>query len=168
MARQTPSGDNVIAFRRPRRAGQASPRDLPLGLALEGTVARLLEIATLSGDNRLTEGPVHPDDRLLNICATTLSVIMLAKKAEAEHYAKLRPDNFLNNQDQDRRRLLNAAAVRGLKHARKFRATTPGGVFAKALLVRASATGATMLAMSLADDLIACDGLWQTLTWPDL
>jgi hypothetical protein len=66
----------------------------------------------------------------------------------------------------DRERALTTAAVRLLRRAGKLRATTPAGVYAKALLVRSSLTGASTLARSLADDLIACDDLRQTLPWP--
>jgi hypothetical protein len=51
------------------------------------------------------------------------------------------------------------------RQAAKLRATTPAGIFAKALVVRSSHTGAAVLAMSLADELIACPGLRQSL-WP--
>ncbi len=42
---------------------------------------------------------------------------------------------------------------------------TPAGIYAKALLVRSSTTGATELAMSLAIDLLDCPGLRESL-WP--
>jgi hypothetical protein len=49
--------------------------------------------------------------------------------------------------------------------AKKIKATTPAGIYAKALLVRSSRTGATELAMSLAEDMIECKALRDTL-WP--
>jgi hypothetical protein len=48
---------------------------------------------------------------------------------------------------------------------RKMKATTAAGIYAKAAVVRASKTGAADLAMSLAEDLLACPGLRATL-WP--
>jgi hypothetical protein len=52
-----------------------------------------------------------------------------------------------------------------LQSIRKLHATTGPGIFAKALVVRASVTGAAKLAMSLAEDLVACKELRATL-WP--
>jgi hypothetical protein len=48
---------------------------------------------------------------------------------------------------------------------RKLRATTGAGIYAKALVVRSSVTGAAELAMSWAEDLVACSELRATL-WP--
>jgi hypothetical protein len=48
---------------------------------------------------------------------------------------------------------------------RKMKATTAAGIYAKAAVVRASKTGAADLAMSLAEDLLACPGLRAAL-WP--
>jgi hypothetical protein len=47
----------------------------------------------------------------------------------------------------------------------KIKATTAAGIYAKAMVCRASKTGAAGLAMSLAADLIACEDLRKTL-WP--
>ena len=52
-----------------------------------------------------------------------------------------------------------------LSKIRKLHATTGGGIYAKALVVRSSVTGAAKLAMSLAEDLVACSELRATL-WP--
>lgn len=52
-----------------------------------------------------------------------------------------------------------------LRRAAKIAATTAAGIYAKALAVRSSHTGAATLAMSLANDLIACPGLRASL-WP--
>lgn len=41
-----------------------------------------------------------------------------------------------------------------LRRARKLPALTPAGLYAKALLVKRSKTGAALLAMSLAEDLV--------------
>ena len=51
------------------------------------------------------------------------------------------------------------------KRASKLSATTPEGIFAKALIVRSSRTGATVLAMSLARDLIEAPRL-RAILWP--
>jgi len=52
-----------------------------------------------------------------------------------------------------------------LRRIAKLRAITPAGIYAKALVVRASRTGAPVLAMSLATDMIASPGLRASL-WP--
>jgi hypothetical protein len=52
---------------------------------------------------------------------------------------------------------------RALSKAKKLKATTAAGIYAKALIVRSSKSGARLLAMSLADDLIACPGLRESL-----
>ncbi len=52
-----------------------------------------------------------------------------------------------------------------LRRATKLRATTAAGIYAKALMVRASRTGAAVLAMSLAEDLIGNRTL-RAVVWP--
>jgi hypothetical protein len=52
-----------------------------------------------------------------------------------------------------------------LRRMAKLRVTTAAGIYAKAPLVRASRTGAPVLAMSLAADMIDCPGLRASL-WP--
>ena len=58
-----------------------------------------------------------------------------------------------------------SAMRRVLFKAKKIKATTAAGIYAKALIVRSSKSGAPLLAMSLADDLIECPGLRASL-WP--
>jgi hypothetical protein len=67
---------------------------------------------------------------------------------------------------------LYEASIEGIKRAkpllrriRKMRAVTGPGIFAKALSRAVLITGAADLAMSLAEDLITCEGLRATL-WP--
>jgi hypothetical protein len=54
-----------------------------------------------------------------------------------------------------------------IRHCRaaELEATTHAGIYAKALIVRCSSTGASALAMSLATDLVECKGLRDVL-WP--
>ena len=52
-----------------------------------------------------------------------------------------------------------------MNRIRKIRAQTAAGIFAKALVVRSSRTAAPVLAMSLAEDLIANNALRASL-WP--
>ena len=50
-----------------------------------------------------------------------------------------------------------------LSRIRKLRAGTGAGIYAKAMVLRASISGAPYLAVSLAEDLIACKELRATL-----
>ena len=50
-------------------------------------------------------------------------------------------------------------AIPLLSRIRKLPAATGAGIYAKAMVVRASITGSPRLAMSLAEDLIACKEL---------
>jgi hypothetical protein len=52
-----------------------------------------------------------------------------------------------------------------LRAAAKIKATTAAGIFAKALAVRSSKSGAADLGVSLAQDLLDCPGLRASL-WP--
>lgn len=52
-----------------------------------------------------------------------------------------------------------------MQRAKKLHATTPAGIYGKVLLVRASRTGAAAMAMTLAEDPIACHALRASL-WP--
>lgn len=137
-------------------------------------MARLRAIAEASTDSLLTEGPVHPDHRLLDLCATALHHLGHAQKAFSARNSRMLADHprdqqaavveeadrlFQEYQDQER---LGTAP---LGQIRKIKATTAAGIYAKAAVVRASKTGATHLAKSLADDLLDCPGLRESL-WP--
>jgi hypothetical protein len=52
-----------------------------------------------------------------------------------------------------------------LSRIRKLRAVTGAGIYAKALVLRASRTGSPELAKSMAEDLIAYAGL-RAMLWP--
>ena len=65
----------------------------------------------------------------------------------------------------DQFKAFETAMRRVLFQAKKLKATTAAGIYAKALIVRSSRSGAMLLAMSLAEDLIACPGLRESL-WP--
>ena len=53
----------------------AKPRTMPLGDALQPTIARLKEIAAQSGDALLGDGDVHPDHQLLDLCGDALHLL---------------------------------------------------------------------------------------------
>jgi hypothetical protein len=172
--RMSRPGGNVLPFRGiDFEPPNFKRRALPHGWAMEPTIAKLREIAALSADHLVAEGPVHPDHRLILLCAEALSLIeesdRYADKRHAMHDGQLWTEEKKAQADfmYDQQRGLSTAAASLIKLAAKLKATTPAGIYAKALVIRASLTGAAGLGQSLADDLIACDGLRQTLTWPD-
>jgi hypothetical protein len=155
-------------------ATQPKQRVVPLGDALQPTIDRMKAIAAQSSDALLTEGPVHPDHQLLDACSEAMHLFKQAKAARTERHAasleqadrrvsaeELRLDKALFARWQD----LDAQGAAVLRRAKKLRAVTPAGIYAKALLVRSTKTGAREMAMSLAEDLINCPGLRSTL-WP--
>jgi hypothetical protein len=174
MANQKSIPGNVVSFRGDGQT-QRKPRDAPIGPHLPSTIARLQEIAELSGDHLVTEGPVHPDHLLLGLCAAALDLVRQAGEADAKYRRKAprlfdawtEADVAANRAARDHQTALTTAATRLIRRAHKLKATTPAGIYAKALLVRISLTGARELGRSLADDLIACDGLRHSLNWPE-
>jgi hypothetical protein len=149
------------------------PREHPLGPTLQPTIDRLKAIAAASADALLTEGPVHPDAALLDLCGEVLRLERLKEAAWQEERTAYGAVVLRHTKENDEKwRALSAERLSltnkissVLRGAKKLRATTPAGVYAKALMVRASQTGAAEFSMSLAADLIACEGLRQSL-WP--
>src|SRR5436190_19767721 len=137
-------------------------------------IARLREIvAEASNALLLAEGSVNPDAALFDLCAEALHLLRQAAKIGAEVSALRdlqRWDDARREEHErlyeDRERFIKRAKPL-LAKIRKLRATTGGGIYAKALVVRSSVTGAAMLAMSLAEDLVACSELRATLWPPD-
>jgi hypothetical protein len=135
---------------------------------------RLRDIARASTDALLTEGEVNPDHQLLDLCAEALHRLKHAQKARGQRNGlRWRSDT---PEEQRRSRAEDAAlfaewqegeksAKPAMLRIRKMKATTAAGIYAKAAVVRASETGAAVLAMSLAEDLLACPGLRSAL-WP--
>jgi hypothetical protein len=59
-------------------------REFPLaGAEMSSTIDRLKAIADQAGDALLTEGPVHPDHQLLDLCAEALHHRRLHDEAKA-------------------------------------------------------------------------------------
>jgi hypothetical protein len=150
------------------------PRNLPLGDALGPTIDRLRAIAVEAGNNMLTEGPVQPDHQLLELCGDVLHLLKEATRIRAAEKAawnaappsgpsKDRIEHY--QREIARANDLERRAKTMLFHVKKLRATTAAGIYAKALIVRSSVTGAADLAMTLAEDLINCSGLRESL-WP--
>ncbi len=138
-------------------------------------VRRLTAIANESADAMLTEGPVSPDHELLRLCGEALHHLVHLEKTrdarrhapyphlgtEAEKEAALRLDQQLYEQQLE----CAKGAKPHLGLIRKIKARTAAGIYAKAMVVRASKTGAADLAMTLAADLLDCPGLRASL-WP--
>jgi len=140
-------------------------------------IALFRDIAAQSADAMLTEGPVNPDHRLLDLCAEALhhctaEAQIGAKRrqfygrdymtlTEAERHAALLADKVDLADWQEHQRLAKPSLVT----LAKLKAATPAGIYAKAAVVRASKTGAANLAMSLAEDLLDCPGL-RAILWP--
>jgi hypothetical protein len=150
----------------------AKRRTLPLGAELQPTIARLKEIAAQSGNALLGDGDVHPDHQLLDLCGDALYLLKqsegIAARRCAMHQVDVRWTDAVRTRYRelsDDERAMCKQAVLLLRRAKKIRASTAAGVYAKALIVRASSTGAAQLAMTLAEDLIACEGLRASL-WP--
>jgi hypothetical protein len=136
-------------------------------------IDRLRAIAVASTDALLTEGPVQPDHKLIDLCAEIAygrkmmeaaaqrrrdlpaASFMCKTPAQTEAFEQARGDH--QGADKNYSAMLRAAA--------KIKATTAAGIYAKAIAVRSSETGARFLAMSLAQDLLDCPGLRASL-WP--
>lgn len=116
------------------------------------------------------------DYKLLDLCATALHHLSYAQKA---YDARDINAGYFGESSEAQKSAVRAENARpyseycageqrgkpNLTAIRKIKATTAAGIYAKAMVVRASKTGAKLLAMSLAEDLIACPGLRESL-WP--
>ncbi len=142
------------------------------------TVPAMIRFRQLAAESRdhllLADGPPHPDADLLDLCAEALHHLGHAQKAydardvhgwgtgdKAEQAARRAKDARLLEEHYAGERAGKPVMAR----IAKMKATTAAGIFAKAMVVRCSKTGAAGLAMTLAEDLIACPGLRAAL-WP--
>jgi hypothetical protein len=150
------------------------PAPLPLGSDLGPTIDRFQEIVAASRDALVTEGPVHADHVLLGLCAEALHHRRLCAELRKAKDALPAPyGNPPATAEQKRQRQEIGAqaddarnrAVQLSRRAAKLKASTPAGIYAKALVVRSSQTAAAILAMSLAEDLIGAPVLRASL-WP--
>ena len=140
-------------------------------------IARFRELAADSGDRLLLgDGPPNPDARLLDLCAEALHHLRSAEKAYASrtwprscgHERSPQEEREARREDEQLMHLYNDGIARAkppLVLIAKEKAATAAGVYAKALLVRASKTGAASLAMSLAEDLVNSPAL-RAAIWP--
>ena len=121
----------------------------------------------------------HDDEDLLELCSSILHLHRQEREAwnQARTIVAEGDGDFIRSKrksegQQSRLSLvtteaqkLNRTVATLSKRASKLSATTPEGIFAKALIVRSSRTGATVLAMSLARDLIEAPRL-RAILWP--
>ena len=138
-------------------------------------IERMRQIAARSGDNLLlADGPPHPDAALLDLCSEALHWHRQAADAKSAHHAYKEAVAGQAWTDADRASshelylawdALEHKVTLLLSRARKLRATTPAGIYAKALIVSVSRSGAPLLSMSLAQDLIASPAIRASL-WP--
>jgi hypothetical protein len=154
----------------------AAGRTLPLEDApLAAVMVQLKNIANVSYESLLVaNGPPQPDYVLLDLCADALNAAKYAALARAER-DRLRSIVWAGSATGEVRTAADAACeerqrldnivTQACRRAAKLEATTPAGIYAKALIVRCSSTGASALAMSLATDLVECKGLRDVL-WP--
>jgi hypothetical protein len=135
--------------------------------AIEREIARLREMVAENTDSLIFGGgSSHPDAALFDVCAEALHLLAHSEAARDAAFACSRTRD---DQKYDR---LWEEYVSGVKKAtpllsriHKLRAVTGAGIYAKALVVRASRTGCPKLAKSMAEDLIACAGL-RAMLWP--
>lgn len=142
-------------------------------IALSATIDRLKQIAAESGDRLyLSDGPVNPDYELLDICAEGLRLAREARHFNGIWRAEINKpqlEQALDTSELFRLWQKAEAEMRGFcTKARKLSAKTPAGLFAKAMLCRAHKTGAGVLAMSLADDFLACDEIRLAIWKPEV
>lgn len=149
------------------------------------TIARLFEIANKATEHAvLANGPVTPDADLLDRAALAMHLMSQAAQLEEKRQELLnrpRPERsgwaiLIGIVDPKEARLLaradllceeRAALIKRAKSimrtVAKQPAKTAAGIYAKALLVRGSRTGAAALAQSLAHDLAALPALRASL-----
>ena len=170
----TRRGVRLARRRRGRGPSMSARKPLPPTETVNAMV-RLRQIAAEARDHLLlADGPPHPDADLLDLCAEAIHYLGHAQKAldarrvrewqdgtEDERKARYAEDERLLKVYLESDRAGKPAMAR----IAKMKATTAAGIFAKAMVVRCSKTGAAGLAMTLAEDLIACPGLRAAL-WP--
>ncbi len=97
----------------------------------------------------------HPDAKLLQLCTAASESLVQRAIALAEWRRGPSPHGM-----EGERRLcdqfsgLHREAMAHVRAASKLRAATPAGIYAKALVIRSTLTGAAKLGLSLAEDLL--------------
>jgi hypothetical protein len=135
--------------------------------SLDAAVAQLRKVAAIAArTGNAPASPPHPDADLLQLCATILD--MRAEYDAIDREARKMPGPYRGNPnfdaELDKRDRVKRACMAPMARVGKVAATTAAGVYAKAMVLRAS-HGAPQLALSIAEDLVSCPGLRSAL-WP--
>lgn len=156
-----------------RRGSERQPRDDLR--ETDQAARRFREIAAPTLEQLIaTDGEPHPDAQLLDFAGEALAWLIEAERLEAQRRAIYEACTRYSLESRERAKCEQLwelreekvqAAKTLMRRVRKIRATTGAGIYAKALLVRHSKTGAPELAASLAEDLIAVPALRASL-WP--
>jgi hypothetical protein len=124
-------------------------------------LSRLADRAMVTGAD--PSAPVAPDHDLLVLCDQCVMAKRQHDRIEEAWRAMPHDAERARVYDEWRRA---ARVVKGLLlKARKFSANTPAGLFAKAAVVSRTGSGAAIVAVSLADDILASPELRKVL-WP--
>jgi hypothetical protein len=141
------------------------------GMNASDPIRRFREIAAQSANHAVfCDGPVSPDADLLDLCAEALHLLVHAEKSSNSRVPYTRQHTEEMRKENDRlwkeAESLRKQAGGKMYWIAKKPAQTPAGIYAKALVVKSSVTGAARrLAKTLAEDLIACRELRESL-WP--
>ena len=138
-------------------------------ISIADTITRLKQIAVVSQDHLcLSDGPVHPDHELLGLCAEALHWAVEYRKVYELRRGDIKRGQWGRNDELCEQEF---EAEKQMNHfcrkVRKLPAKTPAGLFAKATLCRAHKIGAGVLAMSMADDFLACDEIRLAIWKPE-
>jgi hypothetical protein len=136
--------------------------------SLDATVAQLRKAATTAvRTGKVDASPSHPNADLLVLCALILD--LRAKYDAIDREARTMPSPYVGNPAFDaelaKRNAVKRACMSPMARVGKIAANTPAGVYAKAMVLRASYGTAPQLALSIARDLVNCPGLRSAL-WP--
>jgi hypothetical protein len=138
-------------------------------------ISMFRQLAATSATALLTEGEVHPDHNLLELCANALDRLSAVQRAQEddERFRQAGPRAH-GGEDAWRAELmtrfehrcgLSRSATTALRAVGKIAAQTGAGIFAKAQCIAASKTGCPVIAKSLAVDLLNCRPL-RAVIWP--
>jgi hypothetical protein len=116
----------------------------------------------------LAEGPPQPDYVLLDLCANALFAIKqyeIGMSEQRDRRCVTEAEKAFCREIQARCNDWQLKARHDMREAGKLAATTPAGLYAKALLVKHAKSNAPVLGLSLAEDFLAMDALRSSL-WP--
>jgi hypothetical protein len=138
----------------------ARPDDDPEILEALGLLSLLADRAMVAGAD--PSASVSPDHALLMLC----DYLVIAKRQHDELWSAYRKKTSGHDKREYEEMHRAERTVRSLLlKIRKFSATTPAGLFAKAAAVSRTGSAAGVVALSLADDLLASPELRRAV-WP--